>query len=182
MSDRFILRSVAVAAAGALAFSLAGCGSSTPTTATSNSPWSSGTNPAQTTGKVTMTDFWVKAVDGDMTGAFGTITNGTGSAVTVTSGASPVAGKVELHEVVPNAGGGTKMQPKEGGFPIAAGASHTLKPGGDHMMLMMLKQPLKAGDTVDLTLTMADGTSVTVKAPVKPFTAAQETYVPTKTS
>lgn len=183
MSHRFIVRSAAVLAVGALALPLAACGSSTPAPATSNTTSSSsGTTAAQTSGKITVADFWVKAVDGNMTGAFGTITNGTDKAVTVVSGTSPVAGKVELHEVVPNGTSGTKMQPKEGGFPIAAGATYTLKPGGDHVMLMMLKQPLKAGDTVDFTLTMANGSTVMVSAPVKPFTAAQETYVPTKTS
>jgi periplasmic copper chaperone A len=54
-----------------------------------------------------------------------------------------------------------------------------LKPGGYHVMLMDLKQPLKAGDTVPLTLTVEgkDGKKETIelKAPVKPLGAAAPT-------
>lgn len=184
MSNRFIRRSAAFAAAGALALSLTGCGSSTPAPAgtTTGTTGATGTTPADMTGKITVADFWIKATDTPMTGAFGTITNGTNQAVTVVSGTSDVAGMVELHEVVPNGSSGNKMQPKDGGFPIAAGATYTLKPGGDHVMLMKLKKELKAGDTVEFTLALADGTKIPVSAPVKPFTAGNETYVPKTTS
>jgi copper(I)-binding protein len=51
-----------------------------------------------------------------------------------------------------------------------------LKPGGYHVMLMELKQPLKEGETVPVTLTFEDKAgkkqTVEVKAPVKALTAA----------
>jgi hypothetical protein len=54
---------------------------------------------------------------------------------------------------------------------LPAGKAVELKPGGYHVMLMELKQALKAGDTVPLTLTVEgkDGKRETVelKVPVK---------------
>ncbi len=41
-------------------------------------------------------------------------------------------------------------------LPLPAGKAVELKPGGYHVMLMDLAQPLKEGDTVPLTLTVED--------------------------
>ena len=53
-------------------------------------------------------------------------------------------------------------------LPIAAGGTVTLAPGGYHIMLEGLKQPLKAGDQFPLTLVFEHAgpitTTVTVKA------------------
>jgi copper(I)-binding protein len=57
------------------------------------------------------------------------------------------------------------------GLELPAGKTVELKPGGFHVMLMDLKQPLKAGDTVPLTLVVegADKKRETLelKVPVK---------------
>jgi periplasmic copper chaperone A len=127
---------------------------------------------------LSITDPWVKAADSGMTGAFGTLVNGTGKPVTVVSATSSVAAKVELHEVV-GQGGTTKMQPKQGGFVIPAGRSHALAPGGDHIMLMGLKQRVRPGTEVSLTLELGDGTVFTFTAVAKEFTGAKESYDPT---
>ncbi|NCC28249.1 MAG: copper chaperone PCu(A)C, partial [Gammaproteobacteria bacterium] len=50
---------------------------------------------------------------------------------------------------------------------IPAGETVTLKPGGLHVMLIGLKQPLEPGDTVDLALTFEDGSRIPVQAPVR---------------
>ncbi|WAL69295.1 copper chaperone PCu(A)C [Amycolatopsis cynarae] len=136
--------------------------------------------PAAGTSPVAATDAWVKATGTDgttasMTGAFMNLRNSGGSAVTVISATTDVADKVEIHETV-NSPSGMAMQPKQGGLPIPAGASVTLKPGGDHIMLMGLKRTLAAGDEVKLTLTFDHGDPLTVTAPVKPFTGANESY------
>jgi copper(I)-binding protein len=56
---------------------------------------------------------------------------------------------------------------------LPAGKAVDLKPGGYHVMLMDLKQPVKEGDTVPLTLVFEgkDGQreTVEVKAPVRPL-------------
>ena len=63
---------------------------------------------------------------------------------------------------------------------LPAGKTVELKPGGYHVMLMDLAQPLKEGETVPLTLTFEDKagkkqTQVEVKAPVRALTAARRT-------
>ena len=52
------------------------------------------------------------------------------------------------------------------GLPLPAGQAVELKPGGNHIMLLAVAEPLKAGDTVALTLTFASATPVEVTAEV----------------
>lgn len=127
---------------------------------------------------VTVDDQWVKAAPSGMTGLFGTLKNAGEHEVTVVSASSPVAGKVELHEVLVQPGGGSAMQPKDGGFPIPAGGTHVLAPGADHIMLMDLKQPLQVGKDVEVTLSFQDGSTLPFTAQVRDFSGAGETYKP----
>jgi copper(I)-binding protein len=126
---------------------------------------------------ITVSDQWVKASPEGMTAMFGTLKNSGGQEATLVSASSPAAGKVELHEVV-NSGGTSSMRPKEGGFAIPAGGTAVLAPGGDHIMLMDLKEPLKPGADVEVTLTFKDGSSLPVTAEVRDFSGAAETYQP----
>lgn len=66
--------------------------------------------------------------------------------------ASPVAGRVELHSMAVE-GGVMRMRPV-GRIELPAGKPVKLAPGGLHVMLMDLKQVLKPGDRVPLTLTV----------------------------
>ncbi len=166
----------------AAALVLAACGSTSSGTGAAASPSASPT-AATTTGAaaaepVTVADTWVKSADSGMTAMFGIIKN-TGSAdVTVVSATSDAADMLELHEVV-MVDGAMKMQPKKGGFTVPAGGTHELKPGGDHVMFMGLKNPVKAGDPVTVVLTLSDGSEVTVNSVGKDFTGANESYQPT---
>jgi VCBS repeat-containing protein len=87
-----------------------------------------------------------------------------------------VAGVVEIHEMAMD-GNAMKMRalPKAG-LDLPAGKAVALKPGGYHVMLMGLKQQLKAGDTVPLTLVVEgkDGKKETLelKVPVRALNAA----------
>ena len=49
---------------------------------------------------------------------------------------------------------------------VPAGGQATLQPGGDHVMLTALEQPLEAGTTVDLTFTFSSGTTLEAAFPV----------------
>ena len=71
---------------------------------------------------------------------------------------SPVAGLVELHEMKMD-NGVMLMRPLK---KIALPKNQTVKlePGGLHLMLEELKQPLKAGDKVPLTLKIKRGEKV----------------------
>ena len=68
------------------------------------------------------------------------------------------------------------MNEIDGGFPIAAGETLELAPGGDHIMFMEFDGPLVAGDTVDLTLVLSDGSRIEYDAAVRDFAGANESY------
>jgi periplasmic copper chaperone A len=75
------------------------------------------------------------------------------------------ATSVELHETV-DQGGKMVMRPLPK-FDVPAGGKLEMKPGSYHIMLLRLKQDLKPGDTVNLTLTFEKAGLVSVHAPVK---------------
>jgi copper(I)-binding protein len=79
------------------------------------------------------------------------------------SAASPLAGVVEIHEMAMD-GNVMKMRAVPA-VELPAGKVVELKPGGHHVMLMELKQELKAGDSVPVTLVVegADGKRETVE-------------------
>ena len=52
------------------------------------------------------------------------------------------------------------------GLPLPAGETVALAPGGNHLMLLGVKEPLVAGDTVALTLTFEAAPAVEVTATV----------------
>ena len=97
---------------------------------------------------IVVDNVWARATPGNaQTGAaYLSITN-TGTAPDrLLSVSSTVAEKAELHENKTE-NGIMKMRPKAP-VSLKPGETVTLKPGGDHLMLMGLKQPLKEGDTV----------------------------------
>ena len=82
---------------------------------------------------------------------------------------SPVAGVAEIHEMVMQ-DNVMKMR-RVDGIALGKGKPLELKPGGYHVMLMDLKQQLKVGETVAVTLVI-EGTdkarhTIEVKAPVR---------------
>lgn len=101
--------------------------------------------------QVQVSDAWARAtVTGQKgTGAFMKLTAPEGA--TLIGGASPVAGVVEIHEMAME-GNVMRMRALPKGLALPAGKAVELKPGGYHVMLMDLKQPLKAGEKVKLDL------------------------------
>jgi periplasmic copper chaperone A len=121
--------------------------------------------------QVSVSDAWVRGtVQGQKaTGAFMQITSATdASLVAVTS---PVAKVAEIH-TMSHEGGVMKMRRIEA-ISLPAGKPVELGPGGYHVMLMDVGQPLKEGDKVPLTLTFADKagnrTTQAVSATVRPL-------------
>lgn len=94
------------------------------------------------------------------------------------SAASPIAGVVEIHEMVMD-GKLMKMNAVPG-LDLPAGQTVELAPGGYHVMLMDLKQQVKEGDEVPLTLTVEnkDGSRATleVKAAARPLNAPMKMH------
>ncbi len=145
-------------------------------TLTACSSADAGDPSTETASTLTVSDAWVKAVDDGMTGAFGLVENTTDEAVTIVGASTDASPMVQLHETVADSSGNTTMQEVDGGFTVEPGETLTLEPGGNHLMLMNVAEPLKAGAEVDITLELADGTSVPFSAVVKEFTGAQEEY------
>jgi copper(I)-binding protein len=85
---------------------------------------------------------------------------------------SPVAGRAEVHQMAME--GQTMRMQKVDGIDLPAGQSVNLSSGGYHVMLFDLKQQLKEGQQVPLTLTFVGADkkreNVTVQVPVKPLT------------
>jgi copper(I)-binding protein len=125
-------------------------------------------------------DMWVKSSEmstqGGMTAVYGTLTNNTDQDVTLVGGATEIAGVVEVHEMA-MIDGEMKMQQIDGGLVIPAGQSVVLEPGGNHLMLMMLKSDLMAGQEISVTFDF-DGAEDLVVAGIvaKPAEGGDEEY------
>lgn len=79
---------------------------------------------------------------------------------------SDAAQRVEIHTHLEDANGIMRMVEVEDGIAIAAGASHMLARGGDHIMFMGLTQPFEDGMAVTVTLEFEVAGDVTVEIPV----------------
>lgn len=178
MNALFSRSALLTASALVLSLGLAGCAGSADAAPAASS--SSSASHAETA--LTFTDAWTKAAKtGDMTAAFGTLSNHGDTDLTVTSAAVDLSGTaaaaaIELHETVMDTSGNMTMRPIDGGFIVPAHGSLALEPGGNHIMLMGLASDLVAGDEVSLTLTLSDGSTLVVQAPAKDFTGANENY------
>lgn len=111
------------------------------------------------TAPVEVRDGWVRpAVPGQSgTGAFMKLSAPSGSRLIGVS--TPVAGVAEVHEMKMD-GDTMRMRAVKGGLDLPARQTVELKPGGYHVMLMDLKQPLVKGTIVPLTLRFEDAKGV----------------------
>jgi copper(I)-binding protein len=113
---------------------------------------------------ITVDHVWSRAAAAGRTGAVYLTVTDTGAPDRLTGVSSPVANKVELHETQ-NVNGVMQMRPVDA-LPVAPGKPVTLAPGGYHIMMIGLKQPLKEGDTFPVTLTFEHAGPVTATATV----------------
>ncbi|WP_121061365.1 DUF1775 domain-containing protein [Chachezhania antarctica] len=126
-----------------------------------------GTDAAVTVGDLELAAPFVRATlpNQPVAGGFVTITD-TGTAGDVLTGArTPVAGEVQVHEME-MVDGVMKMRQLPDGLPIPAHGSVSLEPGGYHLMLMDLQQPLVASESIEMTLDFETAGSVTLTFPV----------------
>ena len=130
-------------------------------------PITSGVAVAQT---VEVKDAWVRGTvpAQKATGAFMKLSST--QAMRLVSAQSNVAGVVEIHEMkmTDNV---MRMSALPQGLPLPAGQMVELRPGGYHIMLMDLKQPLALNAMVPMTLTFVNAkgqkTVQELKLPVK---------------
>jgi copper(I)-binding protein len=127
---------------------------------------------------VVVSDAWGRATaPGQDSGSvqFSITSNKEAKLVAITS---PAASAVEIHSMV-HEDGKMKMRAVES-IALPAGKAVDLGKSGNHVMLLNLKQPLKAGDSVPLTLTIefADKHKATVdaKAEIRPQGASHDMH------
>jgi hypothetical protein len=122
--------------------------------------------------QVTVSDPWIRAtVPAQKTaGAFMQLRSP--KATRLVDVQTPVAGRAEVHQMAME--GQTMRMQKVDGIDLPAGQTVNLASGGYHVMLFDLKQQLKDGEQVPLTLTFVGADkkreNVTVQVPVKPLT------------
>ena len=125
--------------------------------------------------QTTATDPWVRGTVAQQkaSGLFVQLTSAQGGRLV--SASSPLASSVEIHEMAMD-GNVMTMRALPEGLLLPAGKPVALKPGGVHLMLMGLKQALKAGDTVPVILVIEGADkkreSLEIKAPVRALGAA----------
>ncbi len=118
---------------------------------------------------VDVKDAWVRAsVPGQSgTGAFMKLSAPSGARLVGVS--TPLAGVAEVHEMKME--GDTMKMRAVPTLDLPARTSVELKPGGQHLMLMDLKQPMTSGSTVPVTLRFEDAkgaqSSLEVNLPVR---------------
>jgi copper(I)-binding protein len=119
-------------------------------------------------GDLVITKAWSRATPGGAKIASGylTIENKGSAADRLTGVSGDVAGKIEVHEMATNNGVMT-MRALDQGLTIDPGKTVTLAPGGYHLMMFDLKNPLKQGDEVPLTLEFEKAGKVKVSLSVQ---------------
>jgi periplasmic copper chaperone A len=101
-------------------------------------------------------------------GVFFTVENRGEIGDTLIRASSPIAGTVELHQMAVEAGV-MKMRAIQA-VEVKPGGKLEFKPGGYHLMLFDLRQPLKKGDKFPLTLTFARAGALEVSVVVEDMT------------
>jgi periplasmic copper chaperone A len=115
-------------------------------------------------------DAWARQVPGsDVAAVYLTLRNPTAKSISIVGVESPVATHAMIHETKTE-GGQSRMRPHEQ-LLVAPGQTVKLEPGGLHVMLHGLTQPLAVGQSVPLVLLLADGSKVQAAALVRPLNA-----------
>ncbi|HIJ63079.1 MAG TPA: copper chaperone PCu(A)C [Rhodospirillaceae bacterium] len=99
------------------------------------------------------------------TGAIFLSISNSGGADRLIGASSPAAAEVQLH--VSEADGDIMRMRRVDGVDIPAHGAVVFQPGGYHLMLIGLKEPLKAGTTVAVTLDFAKAGKIAVTAAVE---------------
>lgn len=116
---------------------------------------------------ITVMDVWSRASIGTSrpSAAYLTVRNNGGEMMTLVRVRSEIAARSEIHRSSTNEQGVSSMAPA-GDIEILPGQTVTLQPGGLHVMLMGLQQPMAESDTFMLWLVFADGNEISVEVPI----------------
>ena len=112
-------------------------------------------------------DAWARSALGPNGAVYLTIDGGeTDTALTGASASSDVSAAVEIHQTVMR-DDGTMGMTEISQVEIPAESTVMMVPGGLHVMLIDLSQPLELGATFDMTLTFDNGAELTATVEVR---------------
>jgi periplasmic copper chaperone A len=134
-------------------------------------------------GDLIISQAWSRATPGGakVAGGYLTIENKGSTPDRLIGGSADVADKVQVHEMTMNNGVMT-MRPVDQGLTIEAGKTVKLAPGGYHLMMSDLKNPLKRGDKVPVTLEFEKAGKVKLSLDVQGVGAQGPTTTPSSSS
>lgn len=115
---------------------------------------------------------YVPAPPADIAALYFVVVNGGDAADRLIGIGTAAAGGAMLHQTVVD-GDASRMSPVEGGLEIPPGGEVVLAPGGYHVMLTSLIEPLTEGDIVHATLVFEHAGTVAIEAPVMDVTGAR---------
>ncbi|HEX5163110.1 MAG TPA: copper chaperone PCu(A)C [Steroidobacteraceae bacterium] len=120
-----------------------------------------------TLGNLTISHPWSRATAPGMPMgvAYLAITNRGKAADALVAASTPAAAQVEIHQTTLS-DGMARMRPVQE-VVIAPGSTVKIEPGGIHLMLVGLKQPLSPLDTVPLTLRFRDAGEITIQLSIE---------------
>jgi copper(I)-binding protein len=112
-------------------------------------------------------DAWARSPSEDVGAVYFQAHNGAGVADRLIGVSTPAAGRAEIHEMVER-GGEMVMQPVG---PVTIGPDETVafEPGGYHVMLFNLTEPLAVDSTISVTLEFENAGEIQIEALVKPY-------------
>jgi copper(I)-binding protein len=122
---------------------------------------------------LTITPAWMHATaDGVTSGAvYFTIQNGGKQLETLLRASSPVAGEAIFHRT--NQQDGVAHMEQLWTIDVVAGRTVQFEPGARHVMLGQLKQPLKAGTSIPVTLQFQHAGAITLQVQIVPVGATK---------
>jgi hypothetical protein len=133
-------------------------------------------------GAIVISNPWARATPSGASAGAGyfTVTNTGTTPDRLVAVTSEAASKADIHEMS-MVNGVMQMRPLKDGLELKPGETVTLKPGGEHVMMTGLKQPLKLGDHFKGTLTFEKAGKVDIEYDVKGVGAQAPTNAPAST-
>ncbi|RMF42189.1 MAG: copper chaperone PCu(A)C [Anaerolineae bacterium] len=116
-------------------------------------------------GTLTVHDAWARPAEQGQNSAVYFVIENPAAADTLQGVSSDVAEAVEMHRSV-MADDGTMRMEHQMSVPVPAKGSLEFKPGGYHVMLINLKQPLAVGDTFQVVLHLQNAGDIPVEVTV----------------
>lgn len=116
---------------------------------------------------------WIRVLPGNLpAGAYVTLKNDGDQPAALSSASSPAYASVMLHHS--STKGGMSRMTMVDKLAIPAHGSVVLAPAGYHLMMMQAKAAVSPGDTVPVTLTFADGSTLPTNFTARPANALDD--------